>query len=67
MLENDKLTLIKNDVDKSFHVISNKIGELGLIFFYDTRFVFKPFGSEKFFKSWHLANILKEMNKLNKK
>ncbi len=66
--ESDVISIIENETPNTYHVISKKIGELGIIYRlqdYD-KFVFKAFGSDKFFKAWHLANILNEINKLNK-
>lgn len=67
MKRDDKLSIIEHEEPNTFIIISKKIGEVGTIFKEKDVFVFRPYGSEKYFKAWVIANILTELNNRNNK
>lgn len=64
----DAISILNDSEENTFHVVSKKAGNLGMI----TRlsdyssYVFMP-KDKKYLKAWHLAQILNELNILNRK
>lgn len=65
--ENDSIQILEDELPNTYHVISRKIGELGIIFKPQdkTKFVFKQTDLNKYLKTFHIITILHELNKYN--
>lgn len=62
--EDDRITILDDELPDIFHVISRKVGELGVIYKPDThnKFCFKQTDSNKYLKTFHVVSILTELN-----
>jgi len=65
--DDDDLYLLSDEIKSVFHVVSKKIGELGIIYLplSEKKYMFRQTDLSKYLKGWHLAFILHELNKLN--
>lgn len=63
-IENDNITIIDDEIPNIYHVISKKIGELGIIFKPNekSKFCFRQTDPNKYLKAWHMITITHEMN-----
>lgn len=66
--ETDMIMYVEDEIPNTYHVLSKKVGELGLIYVPDTYelFVFRQTDLNKYLKAWHIANILDKLNCLNR-
>lgn len=62
--ENDAITILDDEIPNVYHVISKKVGELGIIFKPNeiSRFCFKQTDLKKYLKTWHMITITHELN-----
>jgi hypothetical protein len=65
--EDDTITILNDEQKEIFHVISKKVGELGIIYKpnKNSKFCFKQTDINKYLKTFHLINILYELNEKN--
>ena len=65
--EDDKITILDDEMPNIYHVISTKVGELGIIYKPQThdKYCFKQTDSNKYIKTYHMLIIINEMNVLN--
>lgn len=64
MKNDDYVTILDDEQENIFHVVSMKVGELGIIFKPRTqeKFCFKQTDLNKYLKTFHLITILTELN-----
>lgn len=62
--EDDKITILDDELPNVFHVVSRKVGELGIIFKPEThnKFCFKQTDLNKYLKTHYLIVIVAELN-----
>jgi len=67
MYENDTLTTLEDEIPNTYHIISKKVGELGIVFKTGSKgkYVFKQTDTNKYLKPFHLIFILRAINKYN--
>jgi hypothetical protein len=62
--ETDSIVIFDDELPDVFHVISKKVGELGIIYRPDinNKFCFKQTDNNKYLKTFHIISILHELN-----
>jgi hypothetical protein len=64
IVEDDTITILDDEIPNIFHVISKKVGELGIIFKPNekNKFCFKQTDLNKYLKTFHIYAIIHELN-----
>jgi hypothetical protein len=62
--EDDTIAIFDDELPETFHVVTKKIGELGIIFKPNklSKYCFKQTDLNKYLKPYHIITILHELN-----